>query len=314
MKATRIAFSVLLCLVCIGSAQAKVLRIATLNALNYGTTDRWVNGKYRKNYPKPEDEKTVLRQVIAEIHPDIIVFQEMGGSLFLEELQRDLLSEGVEYPYGGAYQAKDPDRCLAYLAKEKPNKVFLHHSLHFEYGEHTVDVKRGLLQIDFTGEHGPWTLFDLHLKSPAKYKNKENRIPPLDNDPRFKQWRSAEAEVLANVIKDWDSVQPHITLNNESDTSTHYVILGDFNDSPKSPALLKFLKISKRITAKDKIGHTWTYMLHTKEKDIPLIIDHVLLSPSLYQQQSEPQAHIEEVNRNQTRGSDHRMVYIDLDV
>lgn len=310
-----------LCLLYITTCEAKTIRVATLNAYNYLISDRWIEGKYRKEYPKPESEKSIVREVISTSHPDIIILQEIGGPIFLEELQRDLRHEGIDYPYSGAYKAQDSDRCLAYLSKEKPSKVFLHHSMYFEYGEHTVNVKRGLLQIDFNGTQTPWSLFCLHLKSPSRHKNKLNSnntsIQPLPSDPKFQKWRTSEATVIANTVKDWDSVQLHPSATTEGPKSSNFIILGDFNDGPKSPTLKKFNGVAQRVNAVDSTGHNWTYMLHTKEKDKPLIIDHILLSPALFEKcskEGEPKAHIENVKRGKTLGSDHRMLYIDIDV
>ena len=87
--------SVLLFLSLVDDLPAK-LRVATYNVRNYLMTDRLVPGKlgdkliWRKNYPKPEIEKTALRRIIAKVDPDILALQEMGGAPYLKELQRDL--------------------------------------------------------------------------------------------------------------------------------------------------------------------------------------------------------------------------------
>src|SRR3954464_14018242 len=91
-----------LLLICIGSgaiARGETLVIATYNVENYGPANRMTDGGYRTDYPKPEDEKRALRTVIRGLNADVLVMQEMGPQLYLDELRRDLKTEGLDYPH-----------------------------------------------------------------------------------------------------------------------------------------------------------------------------------------------------------------------
>lgn len=73
---------------------AETLTLATYNVENYGPAKRVTEAGYRKDYPKPEAEKAALRTVLRGINADVLVLQEMGGAVYLEELRRDLKAEG----------------------------------------------------------------------------------------------------------------------------------------------------------------------------------------------------------------------------
>ena len=81
-----------------GTLVAEV-RVGTYNIRIYLMTDRLVDGTWRKNYPKPENEKTALREIIAREKPDILAIQEMGTAPYLQELLRDLKRiNGIDIP------------------------------------------------------------------------------------------------------------------------------------------------------------------------------------------------------------------------
>src|SRR3954468_1385391 len=91
------------------AVQAETLTIATYNVENYGPANRMTEGGYRKDYPKPEPEKRALRIVIRALNADVLVLQEMGEQLYLDELRRDLKSEGLDYPHSALATAVDAD-------------------------------------------------------------------------------------------------------------------------------------------------------------------------------------------------------------
>ena len=73
------------------------LRVATYNLNNYLIMDRIVDGRWRPAYPKPESEKTSIRQVIKRTYADILLLQEIGSLALLEELRDDLALEGIDF-------------------------------------------------------------------------------------------------------------------------------------------------------------------------------------------------------------------------
>src|ERR1044071_2771080 len=144
----------------IGSTgSAETLTIATYNLENYGPADRMTDAGYRKDYPKPEAEKRALRAVIRGLHADVLVVQEMGDRPYLDELRRDLKTEGCDYPFAELATAADADRRVAMLAKRPLKAVTTHTDLQFNYFGAKENVKRGLLEATITTAAGDITLF-----------------------------------------------------------------------------------------------------------------------------------------------------------
>ena len=160
---------------------------------NYLETDRWVDGSYRPNYPKPEKEKTALRKVLLEVRPDILILQEMGPEPFLLELQRDLKEEGLAFPHAYLAHASDKERHVALLSRLKPVALQTHQDLKFDYFGEIIPVKRGILEAVF--QHGflTWKVYGVHLKS---------RWTNVADDPLSARRRRSEAlEIRKRIME-----------------------------------------------------------------------------------------------------------------
>lgn len=272
------------------------LRIATYNLNNYLVMDRHVGARWRPSYPKPEAEKQVVREVIREASPDIVVLQEIGGLAFLEELRSDLAREGVNYQYAVHLEAADPDRHLAVLSRVAPQHVVKHTDLDFKYFEGRELVKRGMLEMAFEfGDGEIFQLFAVHLKS---------RYTDNKADFESEMRRVREAEACRNAIVDRTHEQG----------AYNYLIVGDFNDHPASAPLRRFyqrgsLEIGSRVPATDSRGEMWTYFF---EKEVTYgAVDGFVASPSMMPRVKTGRAHIVD-SAGILTGSDHRMVYLDL--
>ena len=76
------------------------VRIASINVENYLPMDRWVDGKWRRDYPKPTKEKRALRSMINQVNPDILLIQEIGDLPYLNELWMDLnVTNGTKFDF-----------------------------------------------------------------------------------------------------------------------------------------------------------------------------------------------------------------------
>jgi len=241
------------------------LRIATYNVENYGAINRRTPYGFRSDYPKSEAAKQALRATIRELDADILVLQEMGPVEYLLELQRDLRSEGSDYPHTALLRGPDAQRHLAALSRLPLASVHEHTPLRFAYlGEHE-DVKRGLLEIRLGTVAGPLAVWAVHLKS---------RYTDNPADPESAKRRAGEAMRARDFI-----------LQRIADTGTaHYLIVGDFNDTKESPPLRYLmqrgaLQISQLLPAADSRGEHWTY--HNARDDSYARVDHVLISPKL---------------------------------
>ena len=169
------------------SAFGETIRVATYNVRNYLELDRWSEGHYRRNFPKPEIEKGALRRVLLSVRPDVLILQEMGPRPYLDELQSDLKEQGLNLPFAYLAEGSDKDRHLALLSRLDPYKIVTHTDLEFEYFEETIPVKRGMLEVLFQTQGLKWKVFGLHLKS---------KWSDFDEDPGSNDRR--RSEVLAS--------------------------------------------------------------------------------------------------------------------
>ena len=248
------------------SLRAETLTVATYNIENYGPADRVTEAGYRKDYPKPEPEKRALRSVIRALNADILVLQEMGGQPYLDELQRDLKGEGLDYPFAALATAADADRHVAILSRRPLKAVTTHTDLEFAYFKVKEIVKRGLLEATFATADGEVTIFALHLKS---------RFTERPDDPMDAIRRAGEATAIRDaVLKKFP--EP---------AAARFIVLGDCNDTKSSKAIEHLMKrgktdIASLLPAVDSRGDSWTHHYH--REDTYTRVDHILVSPGLH--------------------------------
>jgi len=236
---------------CVSIVYGETLRVASYNLQNYTLQNRIIDGKFEPDYPKPEIEKAALRKVIIAANPDVLAVQEIGGTAYVAELQRDLLREGFDFPYEVTLLGPDKKRQIAILSKRKIKKIFREPHLPIFYKNalgvrFDSEVSRGLLGVIFETDAGEVALFTVHLKSRLTSNN-------LD-DLNSANQRIAESTVIRNYLK-----KNFFT----SDTS-RLLVVGDFNDNANSDALKRFTEINKQnflemIDLRDSRGEFWTY-------------------------------------------------------
>jgi predicted extracellular nuclease len=272
------------------------LRVATYNLNNYLVTNRYMDGRWSPSYPKPEREKAMVRQIIKEVSPDVLVLQEMGSIAFLEELRADMARDGIHYDYLVHMEGADQNRYLAVLSKRAPKGVFKHKDLNFKYFEGREVVKRGMLEMTFELTCGSkFQLFALHLKS--RYTDKKE-------DLQSSLRRVREAEACRNRI---------VERTHDQGTDK-YLIVGDFNDHPSSATMRRFyrrgnLEFGALVPAADSRGERWTYF-YEKESRYESV-DGFVVSFALMPTIKAGRAQIVD-SLGALTGSDHRMVYLDL--
>jgi endonuclease/exonuclease/phosphatase family metal-dependent hydrolase len=275
-------------------APAEVLTVATYNVENYGPANRMVDGQFRPAYPKPEAEKTVLRAVMRSVAADIWILEEMGPGPYLEELRRDLRSEGADFAYSAIATGPDAERHVAILSK-RPLLDVETVKLSFPYLGGVEQVKRGVLRATVKTTAGDITLFGVHLKS---------RLTERPDDPESGLRRAAEATAVRDAI-----------LRRFPEPSTaRFIVIGDCNDTKASKALLHLQRrgqnqIALLLPAVDSKGETWTYFY--KREDSYARIDHILLSPALWAAAQGNRASIYD-GPDVLVASDHRPVFVRL--
>ncbi len=247
------------------AVHAETLTVATYNVENYVSTDRMTEAGYRKDYPKPEAQKQALRTVIRRLNADVLVLQEMGQQSYLDELQRDLKHDGLDYPHAVLLSGPDTDRHVAMLSKRAFTSVVQYASLEFPYFGAKEKVKRGLLEVSVKTSAGDVTLFAVHLKS---------RFTDRADDPRSALRRVGEATAIRDQV---------MTRFPDSARSL-YLILGDFNDEKSSITLQRLqqlgaTRIAELLPIADARGESWTHAYH--KEDSYSRVDHILFSAGL---------------------------------
>ncbi len=251
----------------VGVAWAETLTVATYNVENYVAANRVVEGVYREGYPKPEAAKAALRAVIKALDADVIALQEIGPRPYLEELRRDLKSEGCDYPHVEWLEAADAERHVAVLSRKPFKAVTRHTDLAFGYFGKEERVKRGLLEVRVAAAGGEVALFVVHLKS--RYTD---RADDLESARR----RAGEAEAVRDRV---------LRIFPEPEAAkARFMIVGDFNDAPGSRPLRALsargkTTIAEVLSAVDSRGETWTHFY--RKEDSYSRVDYVLVSPAL---------------------------------
>lgn len=276
--------------------RAETLTLATYNIENYGPANRVTEAGYRKDYPKPEGEKQALRTVLRALNADVLVLQEMGGQIYLDELKRDLATEGLIYPHAVLLAGDDVDRHVALLSKRPLASVRQHTDLEIRYFAQKERVRRGLLEVRLEVAGHELTVFGLHLKS---------RYTDRPDDPLSGIRRAAEAT----------AVRDRVLARCADPATARFVVLGDCNDDKNSKAL-GFLqqrgktKIAELLPAIDSRGENWTHAF--RKNDTYTRVDHVLVSAALRPAVRGGEAQIYD-GPGWREASDHRPVSVTLE-
>ncbi len=281
-------------LICAAALCAQTLRVAAYNVQNWNSCDRLVEGVYRMGYPKPEIEKAAVVANIVALRPDVLALEEMGPQEYLDELQHRLRVSGVVYPYAALLKGPDSARHLALLSKV-PFEVFHFRALKLKYFDEERRVCRGLLEARFSSGAQAWRIFVVHLKSRASER---------EDDPQSEKLRIAEAQAIREQIL------------RVTEPETAYLVVGDFNDAPRSSALKRFLQKGSRTLAlmlplEDSRGEMWT---HRWEKEGAYSrIDYILASPAMHAAIVGGSGKIYD-GPGVMLGSDHRPVMVEIDL
>jgi endonuclease/exonuclease/phosphatase family metal-dependent hydrolase len=277
------------------SAGAETLTIATYNVENYGPANRLTRDGFRRDYPKPEAEKRALRSVIRGLSSDILVLEEMGGEAYLNELRRDLQTEGCSYPYSALALAADAERHVAILSRRPLIGVLTLSRLEFSYFGHPEPVKRGLLLATVRTEVGDLTICAVHLKS---------RLTERADDPASTIRRIGEATAVRDAI----------LRKFPNPAGVRFVVVGDCNDTTGSKALARLERrgattITELLPAADPKGEGWTYSYRRGRSRFDF--DHVFVSPALHDAVIGGVAHVY-AGDDVPDASDHRPVWVSL--
>lgn len=224
----------------LGAEPASLLRLATWNVRNYLLQNRWHDGQFRFEYPKPEREKAPIRDVLLRIRPDILFLQEIGSPEMLEELREDLAASGLFYSSACFSALPEARSGFGVLSMISPREIIL-----LEPGDgqqsHRSFTQRGIQQVVFDYHGRRLHTFHVHLKS---------RYTSDKDDPESQRFRTAELESLEALLERQLSIQSH---------NQTLLLLGDFNTPFDSHMLDPIRENFVPIEVLDESGNPWTY-------------------------------------------------------
>lgn len=212
----RLALALLLALSWPSALAAQTFRVATYNVENYLEQPT----KSRPHAKSPE-ARAKVRESIRALNPDVIALEEIGGTNALLELRDSLSGEGLNFPFWEIVGGFDTNIHVAVLSRLPITARRPHTNDDYLLEGRRFQVSRGFAEVDIRVNAGfSFTLIAAHLKS-------RRPVPNADEaDERFE-----EAKILRHLVDARLSANPDLNL----------VVLGDFNDTPDSPAIREIM-------------------------------------------------------------------------
>jgi len=240
-----------------------------------------------KEKAKPEKELKALSQVIHKLNADVIAFQEVESLKVLTAFQKKYLQRlGYHAPIlieGNDRRGID----VALMSRFKVLSVKNYKDRRFSVPskKSLQGFSRDLLQVKLEApNHYTFSVFVAHLKS--KYGGKKT-------DKK----RKAEAREMYRILNRFHQGHP----------KANFVLMGDFNDTPKSGPLKPLLRGQgalklQDITARDLGIRPRVYTYHPKKYRSR--IDYILVSPGMMPEYKKNSVHIYK-SKAALKASDH---------
>ena len=261
----------------------------------------------------PDDQVTIANRVKA-MDVDVLAVQEVEDIDTLKTFNHQSL--GGLYPHYALIEGNDPRLIdVGVLSKFPLGRVVTwHQAVHSEDPEQPV-FGRDLLEVEVlnaTRGRKLFSLFNTHLKSNFV----DFREDPVEGRQKNLTRRRRQSETVRDIIE------------RQTRPNSRYVLVGDMNDPPDSPALAAFaqsdLGLVDALTdpeetrpAKDDDppppSKAWTHRFKPSGQPAQYeLYDQIWLSPSLAPRQTA--ATIDRRTKHGGDGSDHDPAWIELDL
>lgn len=179
--------------------------VATYNVENY------LAGPVPGRTAKPAAAKAKVRDTLLALRPDVVAFQEMGGTNAFLELRDALKSAGLDYPHWEHVSGHDTNIHVAVLSRFPLVARRPHTNDSFLLNDRRFRVSRGFAEVDVqVTPQFQFTLLAAHLKS---------KLPVPEADQAA--LREQEAVLLREKIDARLKASPNAPL----------LVVGDFNDT-----------------------------------------------------------------------------------
>jgi len=257
--------------------------------------------------PKSEQARSIVRQSIRTMNPDLIALQEVGSTNALLELRAALKKDGLDFPYWQHVQGWDTNLHVAFLSKHPFTSVRHHTRESYLHRGRRFHVLRGFGEVEIEFEKRRLNFITAHLKS--KRQTAEANQEEL---------RLEEARILR------EKIDQHLQRNSQA----HLFVLGDFNDGVGTPVYQTLLGRGKNrlidTRPHERNGDSlpnpnpryeprriaWTH--YYAKEELYSRIDMILLSPSLQKFFRPEQSYVLSL-KDWGNASDHRPVCVKLE-
>ena len=280
---------------------AGTLTVATYNLEFY------VDQPTLGNEPKSELARSIIRQGIRTINPDVIALQEVGTTNALLELRASLKKEGLDFPHWEHVRGYDTNLHVAFLSK-LPFTAMRHHMREsYLHRGRRFHVLRGFGEVEVEFEKRRITFITTHLKSKRQ---------------------SAEADQEEIRLEEAALLREKVDQHLQRDARVNLVVLGDFNDGVGTRVYSTLIGRGKNrlfdTRPNEQNGDSlpnpnpqfdprrivWTH--YYAKEEVYSRIDMVLLSPALQKFYRPEQSYVLAM-KNWGAGSDHRPVCVKLE-
>jgi len=286
-----------------GMLTAEPLRIATYNIENF--YDRYDDPYTTKDSrvdvgtsPKSARELWALSKVIKEVNADVIALQEVENIGFLREFNKSFLKDLgynnvvlIEGNSSKSTRGRGIDVAVLSRVPVLSATTYQHRKFNID-GKKNIQFSRDFLHVQLKSPDYPVIhLFTLHTISKSSGAWTHYR-------------RVAEAKAGAKILEEQFA----------KDTNSWIVILGGFNDGPKSKSVKTFLDIPnvpmKRIPLLDdkKRNYTW---YGSGGYYSPSTLDHIIASEPMAGRIKKSKSGIFN-DKNAEAASDHRPLFIEV--
>jgi len=280
-----------------GTVTAGEFNFVAYNLKNYLKMDRRVDGEFKRDAPKPENEITELVKIIVATAPDVFGVCEIGVEADLADLKTRLASAGINYPHAALALAADKTRHVALLSKYPIVANNSQTDLTYRIGEKELSFQRGILDVTVQAAAGyQLRCLGLHLKSKREVEEASQAI-----------MRRNEAELL----------RAHIDKILTEKPETNLIVYGDFNETRNelpikvvrgrfgTPTALTDIQLA------DERGDRWTY--YWRYADQYSRFDFIFASKGLVPEILQEKSRIHHGGANWYLASDHRPLVVRIE-
>ncbi len=267
-------------------ADTNTFTVATYNLENWLLMER----RGGTNSPKPVAERNAVTKVLAGIQPDVLGVEEMGSTNELADLRTRLEAQGLNYPHTEWIQGADPNRHVALLSRFPIVERFPHTNDTYTLNDQPVRINRGILDVRIQVNPAySFRALVVHLKSKRQTETGDQEY-----------MRREEAKLLRAKIENILAQDPN----------ENFIVMGDFNDTPRSPAITELTGTNNHnlflLHPRDSKGYDTTHFWKAHREFSR--IDYIIASPGMSNEFVTGSAHIADPH-GWLDASDHRAVH-----